>query len=534
MSHYSTSMKYEIPEEAFADPLNPTVEEVYTWANSPANVKPTSLHGAVIVFDEVGSDGSEYKYIWRTIDTGDEFSILSLKGLPTMPTIEDDGTPLPSRDTINFIGDGLIASDNGTNTEVTLDNTLSVLAVYNTDGLLVQTALDTFEGRTIVGTLDKITITNGDGVLGNPTLDIASTYLGQISITTLGTIITGEWNGTEIPLAHGGTGSVLVDPGADRILFWDDSAGQVTWLSIDPSLTLNGTTLSVTGGTNMQIAFGQTGVAGLTSENRLLWNYTNDNIIVTKTGGLAATNTFSTIAGINVYNEAASLAAMNVLVSSNGSSVHRGYIVFNRSTGTLASPTAVGLNYWLGGLVMGGHDGTTFQHGAGMEAFVDGAVSAGSVPARLSFLTGSNTATRVERLTIYSSGVVKIVSLAGSSTRVVTADPSGNLGSSTPASLGIPKIFLAEVYNGVIPTMNVIINTTGRTASFDGQQIELSGTFTNNYFVSISEQVDYESGAGDFGISKFDIGWTGTIGGRISQISTNAAGPNTVKIEIWD
>jgi hypothetical protein len=31
---------------------------------------------------------------------------------------------------------------------------------------------------------------------------------------------------------------------------------------------------------------------------------------------------------------------------------YRGYIVFNRSTGTLASPTAVGLNYWLGGLVM--------------------------------------------------------------------------------------------------------------------------------------------------------------------------------------
>lgn len=94
----------------------------------------------------------------------------------------------------------------GTNVQA-WDATLDSFAAYNTNGILVQTAANTFTGRTITGTTDKITVTNGDGVSGNPTIDIASTYVGQSSITTLGTIATGVWNGTDIAVADGGTGA---------------------------------------------------------------------------------------------------------------------------------------------------------------------------------------------------------------------------------------------------------------------------------------------------------------------------------------
>ncbi len=53
------------------------------------------------------------------------------------------------------------------------------------------------------GTANRITV-NTD------TVDIASTYVGQTSITTLGTIGTGTWNGTTIAVPNGGTGLTTV------------------------------------------------------------------------------------------------------------------------------------------------------------------------------------------------------------------------------------------------------------------------------------------------------------------------------------
>jgi hypothetical protein len=50
--------------------------------------------------------------------------------------------------------------------------------------------------------------------------------------------------GTDVALADGGTGASLVDPNADRILFWDDSAGTMTWLEVGSGLSITGTTLS--------------------------------------------------------------------------------------------------------------------------------------------------------------------------------------------------------------------------------------------------------------------------------------------------
>lgn len=55
------------------------------------------------------------------------------------------------------------------------DATLTALASYNTNGVICQTAADTFAGRTITGTSNEINVTNGDGVAANPTLSLPST-----------------------------------------------------------------------------------------------------------------------------------------------------------------------------------------------------------------------------------------------------------------------------------------------------------------------------------------------------------------------
>jgi hypothetical protein len=55
----------------------------------------------------------------------------------------------------------------------------------------------------VVGTSNRISV-SGSGV------DISSSYVGQSSITTLGTITTGTWNGTTVDVAHGGTGATTL------------------------------------------------------------------------------------------------------------------------------------------------------------------------------------------------------------------------------------------------------------------------------------------------------------------------------------
>lgn len=55
----------------------------------------------------------------------------------------------------------------------------------------------------VSGTVNRITVTGTSAV----TVDIAATYVGQATITTLGTITTGVWNGTAVDVAHGGTGA---------------------------------------------------------------------------------------------------------------------------------------------------------------------------------------------------------------------------------------------------------------------------------------------------------------------------------------
>lgn len=99
-------------------------------------------------------------------------------------------------------GDGLLL--NGSTFNINLATNSGLL--ITSDELQVNSSIAgnglTFTNGVIAvgGTSDRISVTSD-------AIDIASTYLGQNSITTLGTITSGTWNGTTIAIANGGTGA---------------------------------------------------------------------------------------------------------------------------------------------------------------------------------------------------------------------------------------------------------------------------------------------------------------------------------------
>jgi phage-related tail fiber protein len=108
-----------------------------------------------------------------------------------------------------FVEEGTANADSGwvltTNNPIVVGSTALAFAQFSGAGQITAGAGLTKTGNTIdaVGTASRITV-NADSI------DIAATYVGQTSITTLGTIATGTWNGSTLTVAYGGSGATTL------------------------------------------------------------------------------------------------------------------------------------------------------------------------------------------------------------------------------------------------------------------------------------------------------------------------------------
>ena len=97
----------------------------------------------------------------------------------------------------------------------------------------------------IGGTADRITV-------NNDSIDISGTYVGQNTITTLGTIATGTWQGTTIATIYGGTGNTSYSIGDILVGAASNALNKLSIGTTGQVLQSNGTTLvygDVDGGT---------------------------------------------------------------------------------------------------------------------------------------------------------------------------------------------------------------------------------------------------------------------------------------------
>lgn len=130
---------------------------------------PYIASGGTAATTYFASAGRSLVGLTGTTDTMPYFSAGGTAALTTLTsftrTILDDTTQGGVQSTLGLVP--------GTNVQA-FDATLSAFAAYNTNGILTQTAADTFTGRTLTGTANAIDITNGNGVSGNPTFNLSS------------------------------------------------------------------------------------------------------------------------------------------------------------------------------------------------------------------------------------------------------------------------------------------------------------------------------------------------------------------------
>ena len=117
-----------------------------------------------------------------------------------------DGTGEVSGGAFTFVEEGTLNADSGwvvtSNGAITVGTDAITWVQFSGAGQITAGNGLTKSGNTIdaVGTAGRISVSSD-------AIDIDSGYVGQNTITTLGTITTGTWNGTAIAVANGGSGA---------------------------------------------------------------------------------------------------------------------------------------------------------------------------------------------------------------------------------------------------------------------------------------------------------------------------------------
>lgn len=243
---------------------NPTISlpsTLLTFPGTAGFISPigtTAQRVAVTGYHRFNSQLAREEYYngttWIVLDPSTGGTVTSVAITPPASGITLTGSPITTSGTI----------------ALSLANDLAGVEGLTTNGFAARTATDTWATRTLTGTSDRLTVVNGDGIAGNPTLDIASTYSGQSSIVTLGTVTTGNWQASTIATQFGGTGRTTigtanqflgVNTGGTGLEYKTVQSG--SGISIAPAtqlLTITNTgVLAITGTANQVIASASTG-----------------------------------------------------------------------------------------------------------------------------------------------------------------------------------------------------------------------------------------------------------------------------------
>lgn len=329
-----------------ADPVNPNhaatkvfVENhVATQISNLINGAPILLDTLKELADAINNDPNFYSSVVLDTDLATWAGSTNLTTLGTITSGTWNGTSIDTTytdaklKTLTGTVDNITIGGTATDPIVAIaatyagQNTITTLGTITTgiwNGTSISTNYTDAKLKTLTGTASRIVV---GGTATDPTVDISAFYTGQNTITTLGTITTGTWNGSVVAIAYGGTNSstalnnnrMMVSSGgaivehsaqtASRVSFYDSNGlptgdSKMTYTSGNGVFSTSGTANTITttssGGTESVYA---SSTAPSQSATR--------GVIVGRYAGSGSTS--SVVRGIDVENLTTGLVAVGI------------------------------------------------------------------------------------------------------------------------------------------------------------------------------------------------------------------------------
>ena len=205
--------------------------------------------------------------------------------------------------------------------------------------------------------------------------------------------------------------------------------------------------------------------------------------------------------------------ADDILAMASNTASARAVFLGRKSRGTLASPTVVQNNDYLLSLYSSGYDGGSFQAPASIDFLVDGTVSSGHVPTRISLSTGSGFADRVERLKVGSTGNVDI-----NNGQLFVQASNGNVGIGTSAPVATLDVH-GSAGTAVSGQGFTALLGEGTGSSAYGVYGHASGT--NSYgMVGIGSYMGVYANGVNYGVYASSGGYAGYFSGNVYTSGT--------------
>lgn len=367
------------------------------------------------------------------------------------------------------LADELIFQDGGVESRITVQNFVNDRDIpygITSDGIITRTANDTYASRTITASAvagdEGISVVNGDGVAGNPTIGID--IVGQTNLVTdsiddadelllyhsvaAGTEVVGNYAVTAAKLKsymNAGTSASSITEGDSTLAVSDTGAdGTLTWTADSTQVfTVTDTTFAFENGLDLTLATGGTitvtdltendvmivGASGLIEDSG--GNFTFDGSVLALTGAMDITGDLD-VDNINIDGNTISSSDVNgdIILAPNGS----GAVV----TDVIEGPSVTALN--LSG----------------------GASSSGTAAGNLLLNGGDNSSTGTAGNVVIRAGS----STSGTDGRTIIQDEAGNeIMEFLNGTSAVNHISLLPGATGIAPTIST--NVSGADANVD-------------------------------------------------------------------